>query len=133
MLKYIFGAIVIIVAILFKPITSHFIEDYASKLLEQKVKVTSISIIPLRADAYIAESDNTVSANIISFSPLKVRAYYSGNIDAFKTYHPLKGHGEATADIYYDKSLLVEGEASLYGADAKVTVKQLKENWYVGV
>ncbi|WP_373000188.1 hypothetical protein [Sulfurimonas sp.] len=133
MIKYIFGVLVIAVVFLFKPVTSHFIEEYASKLLEQKVKVTSISIIPLRADAYISESDNTISANVIGIYPLKVRAYYSGDIDAFKTFHPLKGRGEATADIYYDKVLLITGDASLYGADAKVTVKQLKENWYVGV
>jgi len=132
-IKYILAAIFIAIVFLFKPVTTHFIEDYASELLEQRVKVTSLSIIPLRADAYIAESNNTVSANIISIFPLKVRAYYSGDIDAFKTYHPLKGYGEATADIYYDDSLIVEGEASIYGADAKVTVKQLKENWYVGV
>ncbi|EDZ63027.1 hypothetical protein SMGD1_1983 [Sulfurimonas gotlandica GD1] len=133
MIKYIFGIITITILFLFKPVTSHFIEDYASELLEQKVKVTSISIIPLRADAYIYESDNSISANIISISPLKIRAYYSGDIDAFKTYHPLKGHSEATADISYDKKLIIEGEASLYGADAKVMVKQLKESWYVGV
>ncbi|MDA3909545.1 MAG: hypothetical protein PF437_10715 [Sulfurimonas sp.] len=133
MIKYISATIFIIIVFLFKPVTTHFIQDYASRLLEQKVKVTSISIIPLRVDAYIAESNNTISANIISITPLKIRAYYSGAIDAFKTYHPLKGQGEATANITYTNKLLVEGEASLYGGDAKVTVKELKDNWYVRV
>lgn len=133
MIKYIFGAIIIVFVFLFKPLTSDFIQDYASALLEQKVKVTSIRIIPLRAEAYIADSNNTISATIVSIFPFKIRAYYSGNIEAFKTYHPLKGHGEATADIYFYEKLLVEGQASLYGSNAKVTVKELKDNWYVGV
>ncbi len=133
MIKYIFGAIVIAVIFFIKPITSHLVENYASELLEQKVKLTSLTIIPLSADAYIAETNNTISANVISIFPLKVKAHYSGDIDAFKTYHPLKGHGEATADIYYDNSLLITGRASLYGANANVTVKQMKENWFVGV
>lgn len=133
MIKYIFGIILIAIFFLFKPITSHFIEKYASEFLEQKVKVTFISILALRADAYIAESNNTISANILSISPLKIRAYYSGDIDAFKKYQPLKGHAEADAIIIYNDKLLVNGEASLYGAKAKVTVKQLKEKWYVGV
>ncbi|WP_324171132.1 hypothetical protein [Sulfurimonas sp.] len=133
MKKYIFGVVVVSVIFFFKPIVSHLIENYASALLERKVKITSLSIIPLSANAYVSKTNNTIIANVISIYPLKVRAYYRGDIDAFKTYHPLKGYGEATADIYYDKLLLITAQASLYEADANVTIKEMQNNWFVGV
>lgn len=133
MLKYFIGSVVIILLFIFKPISTYFIQDYASQLLKQKVKVSSLSLFALRVDAYISNSDNKISANIKSIYPLKVEAFYSGDIDAFKTYQPLKGYAEAQANILYNTKLLIDAQASLYGADAKITLRQLKENWFVKV
>lgn len=133
MIKYFYALLFIVILFVFKPISTYFLEDYTSKLLEQKVKITSISITSLQVEAYISESNNTIRATLQDLYPLKIKAYYSGNINAFKTYHPLKGYADASADIIYDNTLKVDGEISLYGAKAKVIVKELKKNWYVGV
>ncbi|WP_294961808.1 hypothetical protein [Sulfurimonas sp.] len=133
MIKYFYALLFIVIIFLFKPISTYFLEDYTSKLLEQKVKVTSISISELKVQAYISESNNTITATLQDLYPLKIKAYYSGDINAFKTYHPLKGYGKASANITYADALEVDGEVFLYGANAKVIVKELKKNWYVGV
>jgi hypothetical protein len=132
-IKYIFGVIFIAIIFFFKPITIHFTQIYTSSLLEQNVQITSFTLFPLKAEAYVEDPSNKVTADVKSIIPLKVLATYSGDIDAFKTFHPLLGPGVAKATVTYDNKLIVKGEASLYGSKTKVIVKQLPYNWYVSV
>lgn len=131
MLKYIFAAFFVIIALLLKPITTHFIQIYSSELLKQKVTISSLNLSTLDAKAFIADANNTISANIVSIYPLRVKANFRGNIDAFKTFHPLKGYAQADAEIFYDEKLIVKGEVYLYGGNSKVIVKELEKSWLV--
>jgi len=65
MLKYLFSTLFIIIVLAFKPITTYFIEVYTSSLIHQKVKVTSLTIVPLKAEGYIRKNQNKISINIV--------------------------------------------------------------------
>jgi hypothetical protein len=135
LIKYIFTTIITIVFIavilFFKPVTIFFAEKYTGTLLEKKVKITSLSFYPLKAQAYIQEPTNIIDADVKGISPLRVLARYKGDLSAFEIYQPLKGHAEALASISYDEKLLIDGKLSAYGSKTKVTVKQLEDSWYV--
>lgn len=133
MLKYLFSTLFIIIVLAFKPITTYFIEVYTSSLIHQKVKVTSLTIVPLKAEGYIRKNQNKISINIVKIFPLMAKANYNGNIDAFSIYHPLKGHIVADANITYDDKLIVDANALLYKSKFKILVKELKQHWYISL
>lgn len=135
--NYVFTAIFAILLITFfsllKPITSFFIESYTSNLLEQKVKISSLDLGSFSIQAYIQDPQNKIEAKIITISPLKIEASFSGDIDAFKKYHNLSGDVEAKATITYDEKLLVDANGTLYDASVLVNVEELSDGWFVGV
>lgn len=136
-IKYIsitlFALLLIAFITLLKPITIYFIENYASNLLEQKVKVTSLNLFDLRAEAFIQNSKNKIKAQIITISPLVIEASFSGDIDAFSKYHSLKGEVKADAIISYDEKFIVDVKGTIYDANAVVEVKELNDGWFVQV
>jgi len=109
------------------------IESYTSNLLEQKVKISSLKLRDLSFKAYIQNPQNKIDAKLINLFPLKIEAKFGGDIDAFKKYHPLKGDIKADANITYDEKLIVDARGTLYGAELKVKIQELNDDWFVDI
>ena len=124
--------IVLICSIAFiKPVTSFMIESYTSNLLEQKVKISSLNLTDFSIEAYIQNQRNKIDAKVVTLFPLKIEATFSGDIDAFKKYHSLKGDIKADANITYDEKLIVKAEGTLFDAKIEVKVEELVDDWFV--
>ena len=135
LIRYFIIFIVLIssIVIFFKPFIMTKIESTLSEYLEQKVKIQSINFYPFKASLFIKKPQNSVEILLKNIFPIKFNLLYSGDIDAFSIYHPLKGEIDLNADILYSDALYINAESLLYGSSTDIKINNLNDKFTIDI
>lgn len=129
----ILSMLVISVIFYFKIITIFIIETYTSLIVEKNLVVTEFDITNSKISGYIQKIENKININILNALPLELAIDFSGNIDAFSKYHPLKGMANIHANLFYNDSLLIKSKSSLYYANIDTTIKEINGKYKIDI
>ncbi len=135
--NYFIGTFIIITIVIsnfvLKNIAISLIETNLSKLLQQRVQVTTFNLFPLNITLFIKTRANTLDITLNKLYPPEVDVMYGGDLDAFGAYHPLKGTLDLGANIIYDDALYIDADILLYGSQSKLKVNNLDDKFNISL
>ena len=100
-----FFVLLVVIGILFKPITKILLGSYASVVLDANVSIDSLNILDSSLSASINTKENILHLTLLNIAPLKVNMAYKGDVSVFKKYQPVKGNVYIQGLFVYDKTL----------------------------
>ncbi len=138
-MKFLIRFFIIFIVLIFsvvyfsKPFIIEKIELTLSEFLEQKVKIQSVNFFPFKASIFIKKPQNSAKIILKNISPIELNVLYSGDIDAFSVYHPLKGAVNLNADVLYGDALYINAQSSLYGSATEIKIDNLYDKFTIDV
>lgn len=121
--------LVLLLLIVFKPITVYLTELYLTELFEKPVEIEQLDLIHQSATLTFEKPSNRGHIQVEKLYPdFEALVDYGGDIDAFSAFHPLKGEATAQATVTMEQ---IDVTLFAYKATAQIQVNHKESNWRI--